>query len=224
MKARDVITIDGPAGSGKSTVAKELARRLGWLVMDTGLMYRGVTWFLLEKGMDPKDEEGVRNLLKEMEITLNDKGELKINGILLSDRELKNPEVDSNVSLVASYSFVRDCLRRVQRRFADRGPLVAEGRDMGTVVFPNAKWKFYLDADIGERARRRKKDYLAKGIEKSIPDLEREVRERDKYDMERMDGPLSRPKDAVFIDTTNLSFREVVERILEKIKTHKEER
>ena len=208
-----VVAIDGPAGAGKSTVARALARKLGWSHLDTGAMFRAVTLGLLEAGMVPPfvDRE-VGAHLATTQIDLDARGHVLLDGV---DRgaSLRTPRVDASVSAVAALPSVRARLREVQRAFARGRAVVAEGRDIGTVVFPHAAFKIWLDASVEERARRRVADFAEAGRAESIADVTADIRRRDDSDAGRDLAPLQKADDAVAIDTTGLTIAEVVERL-----------
>jgi cytidylate kinase len=213
---RDVVAIDGPSGAGKSTVARLLARRLGFAYLDTGAMYRAVTWYLLDRGASIDDEPQVLDLLERLELDLGSEGRLRVNGQDVS-AHLRSQEVESRVSAVSALPSVRGRMRHLQREQARRGPIVAEGRDMGSVVFPHARCKFFLDAGAQERARRRRGDFLAAGRDVSEAAVEREMAVRDRLDSTRRDGPLTRTADAVYVDTTGLSIDQVVDVLVREV-------
>ncbi len=217
-----LIAIDGPAGSGKSTVARKVAQVLGLPFLDTGAMYRAVTFACMEKEIRVEETEKIEFLLKTMDL------ELRKEGIFLSgkdiSKEIRFPEVSQKVSLYASLPIVRKYLVILQRKQAQEPGLVTEGRDMGTVVFPEARFKFFLWADPKERARRRFQELQEKG---SIPSLSyeevlRNILERDSLDINRKESPLRKADDAVEVDTTNLSINEVVECLLCRISSFRE--
>lgn len=213
-----VVTLDGPAGSGKSTTAKEVARRLGFRHLDSGGLYRALTLALLEAGV-PRDEwveldeEGMRRLPVRVSSSASDFA-IEVGGRKVRD-ELRTPEVTAHVAYLASLPASRACLLRLQRSAGEQGCLVADGRDMGSVVFPDADVKVYLVADLHERARRRLKEG---GVpDPSEEDVEREsgvIAERDRHDSERELSPLRKPAEAHLIDTTRLDFEEQVRTIV----------
>ena len=200
-----IIAIDGPAGSGKSTVAKTLAERLNWSFLDTGAMYRAITSEVIEKGISPSDSDAVTIIAAIANIETLPL--VTINGRDVTD-EIRTPEVNQAVSTVAAIPEVREQMVARQRSFADEQPIgtVVEGRDITTVVFPNATLKVYLDADLAERARRR-------GDEN-----ESELSNRDSADSNREASPLRKADDAVVINTTDLSVEQVVEEIIKCLK------
>jgi len=212
-----VVTLDGPAGSGKSSAARMAAARLGWRYLDTGAMYRAVTWFFLREGVDPSRPEQVARALDGLDLSLDREGRVLLEGRPLGEEELRDPRVERAIKLVADSPLVRSRLRELQRREVEKGPLVAEGRDMGSVVFPDGAFKFYLDAAPRTRARRRWEDFRRRGKELSLEEVLAGLEERDKADKERKDGALVRPPDATLLDTTDLSLEEVVERIVRTV-------
>ncbi len=216
LMAKMVIAIDGPAGSGKSTTAKLVAQKLGFLYLDTGAMYRAITFKALETGIDVNDEESLEKLTKGSAIRFqNEEG---VNRILLDGRdvteEIREPEVNKNVSYVSMHKKVRKLLVEMQKRMGQENDLVAEGRDTTTVVFPGA-FKVYLDANLKERARRRFLELEQKGIKTTLEEQIEELSKRDKLDSGREASPLSRHKDAVIVDTTGLTIEQQVDRVVQ---------
>jgi cytidylate kinase len=216
MKKR-VVAIDGPAGSGKSSTARLLAGKLGFTYIDTGAMYRSVTLAVLEKGVDLNDEPGVTKIARDIEIKIVP-GESE-DRIFLDGRdvtlEIREPRVDSGVSLVSSYKMVRERMVELQRQMAARADIVAEGRDMGTVVFPDADLKIFLVADLETRAVRRCRQLNGVGIETSMEEQIASLSSRDLFDSGRDHSPLKKAEDAVVVDTTDLSLSGQVDRIYE---------
>jgi cytidylate kinase len=208
-----VIAIDGPAGSGKSTVARAVAERLGLLYLDTGAMYRAATFAALRRGVDVDDVEPVARLAREFELVMDADGTVHVDGVDATI-EIRGPEVTRAVSIVAANPGVRAEMRDRQREWADRhGGGVMEGRDIGTVVFPDAELKVYLDANPHVRAARRSKEVSDLSYETVAADLAR----RDALDQGREDSPLSQAGDAFVIDTSDLSVDQIVERIMEQL-------
>jgi cytidylate kinase len=208
-----VIAIDGPAGSGKSTVARAVSARTGLPYLDTGAMYRSVAFAALRSGVDPEDVEPVANLAREMKLEQTDDGRVLVDGADATI-EIRGPEVTRAVSIVAANPNVRSEMRSRQREWAaTHGGGVMEGRDIGTVVFPGAALKVYLDANPEVRAARRSKEVEDLSYETVASDLAR----RDALDQGREDSPLREADDAVVIDTSDLSIDDIVERILEAL-------
>lgn len=210
-----IIAIDGPAGAGKSTVAKALARKLGFFYLDTGALYRTLTYKALQKGLDLKNEQTLVEMARETKIDLQDKADVLhvfMDGQEITDR-IRTPEVTRNIFYVARSPKVRQAILPLQRKFAEMTSLVAEGRDTTTVVFPEATLKIYLDANLETRTKRRGKDLARAGVEQPIAKIAEEVAERDRHDRSRSVAPLRQAEDALYLDTTNLSITEVVERL-----------
>ncbi|MBI4487494.1 MAG: (d)CMP kinase [Deltaproteobacteria bacterium] len=215
-----VIAIDGPAGAGKSTVAKELAKRLGYTYMDTGAMYRAFAWRVMEEAADLNDEEKLRGILKETRIELAEQdGHLRVflDGLDVTDK-IRTLELSQMASKVSSLKMVRERMVELQRALGDEGGVVAEGRDIGTVVFPQAEVKIYLDASSQERARRRFEELKRQGKKVTLEETLQEMDERDQRDKERAVAPLRKAEDATVIDSTYFGVDWVVERIMQEIK------
>lgn len=217
----DVIAIDGPAASGKSTVGRMLAEALDYLLLDTGFMYRAVTLAALRRGVDVADETAVTHLAQKIIIDVAPPGEAKDGRLYtaLLDGEdvtwqLRTPDVDAHVSRVASYSGVRREMVRRQRQIGDRGEVVMVGRDIGTVVLPDAPLKLYVVASAEERARRRWQDRREQGHLADYEEILADVNRRDDLDSSREHSPLRPAGDAIIIDTTDSDPDEVVEEIL----------
>jgi len=215
-----VIAIDGPAASGKSTTARLVAGRLGYLHVDTGAMYRAMTYKVLAAGIDPGETGRVADLARETGITISEtdgKAEVFLDGVDVGGR-IRTPEVTRAVSQVSSVAAVRELMVREQRRLAATGGVVLEGRDIGTVVLPDADVKIFLVADETERARRRQRELREKDVEVTLDDLLGEIHERDRKDSSRDLSPLRRSEDAVEVDTSGLTVEGQVERILEIVR------
>jgi cytidylate kinase len=210
-----VITIDGPAGAGKSTTAREVARRLGFRLVDTGALYRALAWALIQAGVSPEDEAGVGALLARTTVELVD-GRVLINGRDVTT-EIRTPEIALTTSRLTALRAVRDKMTPLQRSLAAAGGVVLEGRDTGSVVCPDAEVKVYLDADLSERARRRRDEMAARGLPADYESVKAEVALRDRQDMERELAPLRKPPGAVTVDSTALSPEAVVLRILDAV-------
>jgi len=219
----ETIAIDGPAASGKSTIGELLARRLGYMYFDTGVMYRAVTWAALQRGIPIADEEAITALAEQIHIevtkpTVDDGRQYTV----YADGEditwdIRRPEVDANVSPVSAYPGVRRALTAQQRRIAQGGHIVMVGRDIGTVVLPEADLKVYLDATVEERARRRYRELQQRGQPMSYEQVLEAMCRRDRIDSQRKAAPLRPAEDAIVIDTTNLAIEEVLDRVLELV-------
>jgi cytidylate kinase len=215
-----IIAIDGPAASGKSTTAKLVAAQLGYLHIDTGAMYRAMTLKVLRNKISSNDAVKVAELAAKTSVRLISKdGKVKVvlDGDEVSE-EIRMPQVTNMVSPVSTVSEVRKLMVNEQREMGKNGGIVLEGRDIGTVVFPNAELKIFMVAQEHERAVRRKKEFEKKGVAVSVEAMEKEILERDKIDSERAVSPLKKAKDAIELDTTNLSIDQQVEFIVAKAK------
>ena len=206
-----IVAIDGPAGSGKGTVAKILAHELNLTYIDTGAMYRAIAYLTLKNNVDIKDEDKIIELAKNSKIEfLNDK--VYVNGEDVSSK-IRTMEVTRIVSPISSIVKLREILVDLQRNMANGLDVIMEGRDITTVVFPNATYKFYLDASIEERARRRFKENSLKGMQVTYEEILENIKKRDYNDMHKEVGALIKSDDAIYIDSTNLTIDEVVEKI-----------
>lgn len=211
-----IIAIDGPAGVGKSTVARLLAARLGFLYLDTGALYRAVAWKALRAKVNPSDQDQVAGLLPTTSLQMEFRdGAMKV---LVDDRditaELRTSEVSAAASIVSAIPAVREWLLPVQRQIAQRGSVVAEGRDIGTKVFPSAQLKFFLDADATVRAERRHRELVAAGHGTPLEKTHAELSDRDARDRNRSVAPLTPAEDARHIDTSAMKLEEVVDRMM----------
>ena len=214
------IAIDGPAGAGKSSVAKVLARRLGCIYLDTGAMYRAVTWLALQKQVAFDDMEGIKDLLQTIELEFKDVDgmqHLYCNGTDVTEA-IRTPEISANVSAVSMIPQVREAMTAQQQKIAAGSDVLMDGRDIGTTVLPNARYKFFLTASLEERARRRALELEQKGIAVDMEQLIADIALRDKKDSEREVSPLKQAEDAVLIDTSSLTFDEVIENLFMRIK------
>ena len=224
MKKRLIITIDGPSGVGKSTVAKSVAKALGLTYLDTGSMYRAIALQIKRNPIDLDNNEELSSLLFNADIEF--KKTQDNNLIVLLNNEditdqIRHPEISRLSSDVATKKLVREKLVEIQRKIGEKDNLVVEGRDMGTYVFPDAKYKFYLDATVEERAQRRRDELIESGINISLDNMIKEIELRDKQDRERSESPLHPATNAVIIDTTNLIADEVKNRIITDVKGEK---
>ncbi len=220
-----IIAIDGPAGAGKSTVAKMVASRLSLLYIDSGAMYRAVAWKALSEKVDISNERRVAELAKRMRIQLEPANEGT--RVFADGKEIthliRTPEVTDASSKIATIAAVREVLVSRQQQMGRTRGVVMEGRDIGTVVFPGTPFKFYLDASSNERARRRKRDLECAGHSVRLQELEREVIARDRRDMSRAVGPLRKVEGAFAIDTTDMSIEQVVQAIVERVEAIRKE-
>ena len=215
MSDTRVIAVDGPAGAGKSTTARSVAHRLGWSYLDTGALYRCVALQALERGVDLDDGDALAKIAAALDVRFGVGADTRV---MLGERDvttaIRAPELSQAASRVSAVPTVRAALVDLQRRSARPPGTVAEGRDMGTVIFPNAQLKVFLDADIGERARRRAQDLRDAGREDALADVRSQMSERDARDAGRAVAPLKPAADAMVLDTTHLGLDEVVERIV----------
>ena len=217
---RLIVAIDGPAGAGKSTVAKRVAKELGYTYMDTGAMYRAFAWKVKQRGIEPEDGEKLRAALRQTKIELAERdGNLKI---LLDGEDvtaqIRTPELSQWASKVSALKPVRERMVELQRAMGARGGVVAEGRDIGTVVFPQAEVKVFLTAGSVERARRRFEELGIQEKQVTLEETLEEMEERDRRDQERAVAPLRKAEGAIAIDSTGCSVEEVVERIMQEVK------
>jgi cytidylate kinase len=214
LKKAPVVVLDGPAGAGKSTVAREVARRLGLPFLDTGAIYRAITFVMLRDGIPPLDSNELREALERFSVSFSGTrvfvGDEDVTG------EIRTPDIDANVSPYSALPIVRESLFDIQRRQKENG-LVAEGRDMGTVVFPDADLKIFLTASPEERARRRQEERIAKGENADFDEILSLVLERDRIDSTREAAPLKPADDAIILDSTGMPFEDVVNRVMERV-------
>lgn len=215
-----IIAIDGPAASGKSTIGKRLADELGYLFFDTGVMYRAITWLALQRGVEMSAEVAITNLAESIPIDVQPPSQAdgRACDVIVEDVDItwetRRPEVDANVSVVSAYTGVRRALSAQQRRIGQRGRVVMVGRDIGTVVLPDAELKIYLDASAEERARRRYDEIIARGESADYDEILSKVIERDHIDSTRDVAPLKAAEDAVILDSDKLNADEVFEKVL----------
>ena len=220
MAARSrVIAIDGPVGAGKSTVARALAQRLGYRYVDTGAMYRAVAWQATHRGIDLNDRAAVAEVARAIEIEFvpGAGGQRVVAQGTDVTEAIRSPRMSEGASVVSAYPEVREALVALQRRMGEGGGVVMEGRDIGTVVFPNAEVKIYLDASLDNRARRRHEELRAKGEAITFEGVREALRERDHRDSTRAHSPLRAAPDAVVIDSTTLTVAQVVDEIMRQL-------
>ncbi|WP_419893751.1 (d)CMP kinase [Oceanobacillus kimchii] len=213
------VAIDGPAAAGKSTVAKMIANQLGFIYVDTGAMYRALTYQSLQEGVDPKNEEKVLTILMNsiIELKQTENGQrVFVNNKDVSE-EIRYPDVTSQVSFVAQHPSIRKEMVSRQQKLANNRSVVMDGRDIGTHVLPDAEVKIFLVASVEERAKRRHEENIKKGIPSDIQSLKKEISDRDQIDSNREVSPLIKAKDAIEVDTTSLSITEVKDQILQEI-------
>ncbi|WP_432664863.1 (d)CMP kinase [Wukongibacter baidiensis] len=213
------IAIDGPAGAGKSTIAKRIAEAKEILYIDTGAMYRAITLKLLNTNVSLDNNEMVSKTLESTTIEFKE-GNIYLDGINVNE-EIRRPNINENVSAVAAMSCVRKTLVDIQRKIAENNDVIMDGRDIGTRVLPSAKYKFFLTASVEERARRRYVELTEKGYKLNYEDVAKEIAKRDKMDTERELDPLRQAEDAILVDTTGKSIDEVIDTIIKRIDTMK---
>lgn len=214
-----IIAIDGPAGAGKSTVCRLLAQKLRFLYLDTGAMYRALAWALLREKPGITENEAAEKLpLLPLQFSIKDgKLEIRSDGRPLGE-ELRSPEISDEASRISRMEPVRDFLLGWQRKLADQGSIVAEGRDTATVVFPAAELKVFLTADLSARIERRLAEYTQKGLDIAYEEMEKQIRERDEADSGRKLAPMKVAQGAIILDTSHLDISEVVERLVEEVR------
>jgi cytidylate kinase len=214
MKERLTIAMDGPAGSGKSTIAQRLAKKLDYLYLNSGSMYRAVTLLSLGEEGASTDVSMLTKLAKSCRIDFSDNGKITLlNGEDVSD-VLRTPEIDRAIVDIAQVPEVRHEMVKQQRRIGENGGIIVEGRDVTTVVFPDADLKFYINASVEERAKRRYAEQTAQGIETTLKQVEKEIRDRDQMDESREHSPLRAAKDAIVVDTTSMTISQAVDFVL----------
>jgi cytidylate kinase len=219
MHKEMIITIDGPAGAGKSTVSKMLAKKLGYIYLDTGSLYRALAYKIVKNKINLEDMEALNHLCSNISIVLkNSEGQMKVyvDGEDVGDK-IRTEEIGLAASKISAYAVVRQRLLQLQREAGRNGGIVAEGRDMGSVVFPKADFKFYLDADIKERIKRRHKELLSKGNSSELLAIQKDMETRDNQDSKREIAPLKPTSSSIIIDSTKLSLQEVVDKIVQQM-------
>ena len=214
---RICVAIDGPAAAGKSTISKIVAKKLGFTYIDTGAMYRAFTYYVIKKGVDPKDEKASCALIPEVNIELHKDGTVICSGEDVT-KVIREPLVSGNVSYIASYKDIRLALVEQQRAMSKRVSVVMDGRDIGTYVLPHAEVKIFMIASAEERAHRRFIENQEKGIPTTLEDIIADVKKRDTIDSTRAFAPLKPADDSILLDTTKLTIDEVVEEVMRKIK------
>ncbi len=217
MKARLTIAMDGPAGSGKSTIAQRLAEKLDYLYLNSGSMYRAMTLLSIRKGGEPTNVSTLTELAKSCRIDFLDNGKTTLlNGEDVSDL-LRTPEIDRAIVAIAKVPEVRHEMVQQQRRIGKNGGIIVEGRDVTTVVFPNADLKFYINASVEERAKRRFAEQKAQSIDTTLERVEQEIRKRDQMDESREHSPLRTAEDAIIVDTTKMTINQAVNFVLNRV-------
>lgn len=216
-----IIAIDGPAGAGKTTTAREVAKQLGFSYLDTGAMYRALTWVAMQRHISPSDGVSLTALAQNFPLEFkphDGQNKVFVDGVEVTN-EIRTPEVTKAVSEVSAHKGVRDAMVQKQRELGQHGSIVAEGRDTTTVVFPRAQVKVFLDATVRQRAERRLKDLERMGLASSVEEQEADINRRDNYDSSRTHSPLTRAADAVVVDTSLLTIEQQVEMIVSFVRT-----
>ena len=212
-----IVAIDGPAGAGKGTITKQVAEKLNLINVDTGATFRCVALNMLKENISIDEEEKIKNLLEKINIEMKSNGEIYLNGENVT-KKIRENDVNNFVSPVSTIQIVRDKLLEIQRKIAEGKDVIMEGRDIGTTVFPNADIKIYLDATPEERARRRVLQNKEKGIETSYEEVLENIKDRDKRDSTRKVAPLKKAEDAIYIDSSDMTIEEVVDKVITLIK------
>jgi len=219
MKRDYIIAVDGPSGAGKSTVSRKLAEKLGYLYLDTGAMYRAAALKAMKLGLDLDSQDAVKVIVGNLDIKLvrNDRPRVLLDGEDVSE-DIRGPEMGMAASRISAHAVIREKMWELQRKLGEKGGVVAEGRDVGTMVFPDADYKFFVTAGAEERAGRRHRELVAKGYKVNYAQVLEEVKKRDEQDQNRKLAPLKPAADAVLIDTTGINAEQAVDRILSCIK------
>ena len=212
-----IIAIDGPSASGKSTTAKEVAKRLSIMHLDTGAMYRAVTWGIKQSSINIYDNNAIKNYLYNIELYFDENNHIYLNNRNVSD-VIRTVDISEKVSIISARPEVRKKMVEIQRKLGREFSCVLEGRDIGTVVFPNAEFKFFLKADVVIRAKRRFSELKKKNEKITFDEILKNIKNRDRMDSSRVHSPLKKAKDAIEIDTTQLTINDQVDKILERIK------
>ncbi len=215
-----VVAIDGKAGTGKGTVTSAIAKKLGFITIDTGAMYRCVTLRLLQEGLTEKDIDKIKKIMGDITIEMKkieDEQKVYLDGNDVT-KEIRETRVDKNVSWVSAIPYVREKITPMQRKMGENGNIIMEGRDIGTVVFPNADVKIFLDATDEEIAKRRYKQNIERGMDVTYEQVLADIKKRNEYDSHRDIAPLQKAEDAIYIDTSNMTIEEEVEKICEIIR------
>ena len=212
-----IVAIDGPAGAGKGTITKQVAEKLNLINVDTGATFRCVALNMLKENISIDEEEKIKNLLEKINIEMKSNGEIYLNGENVT-KKIRENDVNNFVSPVSTIQIVRDKLLEIQRKIAEGKDVIMEGRDIGTTVFPNADVKIYLDATPEERAKRRMLQNKEKGIETSYEEVLENIKDRDKRDSTRKVSPLKKAEDAIYIDSSDMTIDEVVNKVITLIK------
>ena len=211
-----IIAIDGPSASGKSTTAKGISKKLGIMHLDTGAMYRAVTLGLKKTGISLEDEVSIQKFLVQADISFGDENRIFLNGSDVS-REIRSADISSRVSAVSALPIIREAMVRIQRKIAENTDCVLEGRDIGTIVFPNADFKFFLIADMEVRAKRRLLELEAMGETTTLSELINDIEKRDRLDSSRDHSPLIQAEDAILIDTSGITIDDQINKIVKII-------
>ena len=212
-----IVAIDGPAGAGKGTITKQVAEKLNLINVDTGATFRCVALNMLKENISIDEEEKIKNLLEKINIEMKSNGEIFLNGENVT-KKIRENDVNNFVSPVSTIQIVRNKLLEIQRKIAEGKDVIMEGRDIGTTVFPNADVKIYLDATPEERAKRRMIQNQEKGIETSYEEVLENIKDRDKRDSTRKISPLKKAEDAIYIDSSDMTIEEVVDKVITLIK------
>ena len=216
----DIVAIDGPSGAGKSSISKKIASKLGFKYLDTGAMYRATTLYMIEMSVDIENNDAVTKALENINISFDNNFNVYLNDNNITEK-IRSSVVVSNVSKVSSLKAVRVSMVDIQRQIASNGGYVVDGRDIGSFVFPNARYKFYIDASINERAKRRFEEEKANGNNISFDDVFESIKKRDFIDSTRSESPLVKAENALLVDTTSMSIDDVINFVVDNVLTKK---